>query len=93
MPLCENSTSGSVAWFVSLNSTFYDVIPRKPHVSCHAGRDRKEGGMYGAPTYRVTTGLNFISTFQLRTEDDKSKWILRGLALLGSIDWGTQGHL
>uniref|UniRef100_A0A061RL16 Flagellar outer dynein arm heavy chain gamma n=1 Tax=Tetraselmis sp. GSL018 TaxID=582737 RepID=A0A061RL16_9CHLO len=51
-------------------------------------KDRKRSGVYEAPTYRVKkrTGLNFITTFPLRTEDDKSKWILRGVALLCSID-------
>jgi len=51
-------------------------------------KDRKKSGIYEAPTYRVKkrTGLNFITTFPLRTEDDKSKWILRGVALLCSID-------
>lgn len=51
-------------------------------------KDRKKGGVYEAPTYRMKrrTGLNFITNFQLRTEDDKSKWILRGVALLGSMD-------
>ncbi len=61
-----------------------------PTENTHVGqaKDRKKGGVYEAPTYRVKrrTGLNFITTFQLRTEDDKSKWTLRGVALLGSID-------
>ena len=43
---------------------------------------------YEAPTYRVKkrTGLNFISTFPLRTEDHPSKWVMRGVALLCSVD-------
>lgn len=51
-------------------------------------QDKKRGGIYEAPCYRVKArmGLNFITTFSLRTEDDKSKWILRGVALLCSID-------
>jgi dynein heavy chain len=51
-------------------------------------KDRKRGGQYEAPCYRVKSrkGLNFITTFQLRTEDDKSKWVLRGVALLCSMD-------
>ncbi len=51
-------------------------------------KDKKKTGVYEAPCYRVKTrkGLNFITTFSLRTEDDKSKWILRGAALLCSID-------
>jgi hypothetical protein len=31
-------------------------------------------------------GSNFITTFSLRTEEDKSKWTLRRVALLCSID-------
>lgn len=51
-------------------------------------RDKKTRGQYEAPTYRVKIrkGLNFITTFALRTEDHKSKWVLRGVALLCSID-------
>jgi dynein heavy chain len=51
-------------------------------------KDRKKSGIFEAPTYRVKkrTGLNFITTFPLRTEDDKSKWVLRGVALLCTID-------
>lgn len=53
-------------------------LPRRCHRS----------GVYEAPTYRVKTrkGLNFVTTFALRTEDDKSKWILRGVAILCTID-------
>lgn len=51
-------------------------------------QDKKRGGIYEAPCYRVKTrkGFNFITTFSLRTEEDKQKWILRGVALLCSID-------
>jgi hypothetical protein len=51
-------------------------------------KDRRRGGVYEAPCYRVKArrGNNFITTFSLRTEDDKSKWIMRGVALLCSID-------
>lgn len=51
-------------------------------------KDKKKSGVYEAPTYRVKfrKGLNFITTFALRTEDDKSKWILRGVAILCTID-------
>jgi hypothetical protein len=55
-------------------------------VSCL--QDKKRGGIYEAPCYRVKSrkGFNYITSFALRTEDDKSKWILRGAALLCSID-------
>jgi dynein heavy chain len=51
-------------------------------------QDKKRGGIYEAPCYRVKNrkGFNYITSFALRTEDDKSKWILRGAALLCSID-------
>jgi dynein heavy chain len=51
-------------------------------------KDRRRGGVYEAPCYRVKArkGLNFITTFQLRTEDDRSKWVLRGVALLCTMD-------
>ena len=42
---------------------------------------------YDCPrTVKKRTGLNFISTFPLRTEDPPSKWIMRGVALLCSVD-------
>jgi len=52
------------------------------------GKDKVTKGVYEAPTYRVKkrTGLNFISTFPLRTEDPPSKWVMRGVALLCSVD-------
>jgi len=51
-------------------------------------KDVKKDGIYDCPTYRVKkrTGLNFITTFQLRTEDPKQKWIMRGVGLLCSVD-------
>lgn len=44
--------------------------------------------MFEAPCYKVKArkGLNYITSFSLRSEDDKAKWILRGAALLCSID-------
>ena len=49
---------------------------------------KKREGTYQCPTYRVKkrTGLNYITKFDLRTDDPVSKWILRGVALLCSID-------
>lgn len=51
-------------------------------------KDKKRSSIYEAPTYRIKrrTGLNFITTFAVRTEDDRSKWVLRGVAILCSID-------
>jgi len=54
-------------------------------------RDKKKDAAlynFNAPSYRVKkrTGLNFISKFELRTEDPPSRWTLRGVALLCTID-------
>lgn len=51
-------------------------------------KDKKRSGIYEAPTYRVKSrkGFNFITTFAVRTEDEKHKWILRGVGILCSID-------
>jgi len=51
-------------------------------------RDKKKDGIYGCPCYRVKgrTGLNYIERFDLRTEDPASKWIMRGTALLCTVD-------
>ena len=58
------------------------------HVTGVLARDRRRAGVYEAPCYRVKArrGSNFVSTFALRTEDDKAKWVARGVALLCSID-------
>ena len=58
------------------------------HVTGKLAKDNVTKNTFEAPCYRVKkrTGLNFISTFQLRTEDHPSKWILRGVALLCSVD-------
>ena len=49
---------------------------------------RKKERLYDAPVYRVKkrTGLNFITTLSLHTQEDRSKWILRGVALLCTTD-------
>ncbi|MEW5318622.1 MAG: hypothetical protein WDW38_009830 [Sanguina aurantia] len=51
-------------------------------------KDKKRSGIYEAPTYRVKSrkGFNFITTFAVRTEDEKHKWIMRGVGILCSID-------
>lgn len=58
------------------------------HVTGVLAKDKKKSGLYDAPTYRVKArkGFNFITTLALRTEEDKSKWILRGVGVLCSID-------
>ena len=51
-------------------------------------KDRRRAQTYDAPCYRskARTGRNFVTTFSLRTEEDRSKWTLCGVALLCSID-------
>ena len=57
-------------------------------VTGRQAKDVVKKNQYDCPAYRVKkrTGLNFISTFPLRTEDPPSKWIMRGAALLCSVD-------
>jgi dynein heavy chain len=45
-------------------------------------------GFYTCPTYKAPkrTGLNFITPVDLRTEDPAMKWVLRGVALMTTID-------
>lgn len=95
--MCEER-GGGVGWCTVHLFTFLQLPSFAPVAACLCSKspcchplqekDRKRGSVYEAPTYRVKgrRGNNFITTFQLRTEDDKSKWILRGVALLCSID-------
>ena len=55
---------------------------------CLQGKDKRKTGIFEAPVYRTKkrTGLNYVTSFSLRTDDPPSKWILRGVALLCSID-------
>ena len=43
---------------------------------------------YSCPMYKAPkrTGLNFITSVDLKTEDAPSKWVLRGVALLTTTD-------
>lgn len=51
-------------------------------------KDNKKVGVFEAPVYKVKkrTGLNYITSFPLRTDEVASKWTLQGVALLTSID-------
>ena len=51
-------------------------------------KDAVTKNTFETPCYKVKkrTGLNFISTFTLRSEDHTNKWIMRGVALLCSVD-------
>ena len=51
-------------------------------------KDKPTKNVFEAPTYKVKkrTGLNFITTFTVRTQEPTSKWVMRGVALLASVD-------
>ena len=51
-------------------------------------RDRKISQTFEAPCYTIKqrTRLNYVASFPLRTEDDRSVWTLRGVALVCSVD-------
>ena len=51
-------------------------------------KDKRKVGIHEAPLYKVKkrTGLNYIATFPLKTDEPSSKWTLRGVALLCSLD-------
>ena len=51
-------------------------------------KDKATDGVYDCPVYRSKkrTGLHFITTTTLRTEDPATKWIMRGVALLFTTD-------
>lgn len=61
----------------------YQTLP-VIHVTACLAKDKKTLGYYEAPCYKVArrTAANFISTFMLKTDEDRSKWVLRGTALL-----------
>lgn len=58
------------------------------HVTAVQARERRTLGVYAAPVYRGKgrTGLRYIDTLSLRTDQPPSKWTLRGCAVLCSID-------
>ena len=51
-------------------------------------KDKKKTGIFEAPVYRTKkrTGLNYITSFLLKTDETPSKWIMRGVALLCSME-------
>lgn len=46
------------------------------------------GRVYECPVYktRKRTGAGFVTKLQLRTDEDPGKWVLRGAALLCTVD-------
>ena len=82
------------AWSKSANrltdaepKELYNPLP-VIHVTGVQARDKPKKDGFECPTCRVKrrTGQYFITTLSLRTEDPKSKWVLRGVALLCSKD-------
>jgi len=65
----------------------YNALPVL-YVTGVQAKDKPTDGVYAAPCYRTRerTGLNFISTFDLKSDEPSSKWIMRGVALLCSHD-------
>jgi len=51
-------------------------------------KSRKGDTIYSCPVYRAPrrTGLNFITAVNLKTDEGSMKWVLRGVALLTTID-------
>jgi dynein heavy chain len=51
-------------------------------------KDKPKQLNYSCPTYRVKsrTALNYVCSFDVKTEEHPSKWVMRGVALLCSID-------
>jgi len=75
--------------------TLVDPEPKKlfapvpvMHVTAVQLKDKKKSGFFEAPCYKVRrrTGANFVANFMLRTEEERSKWILRGAALLMNVE-------
>lgn len=58
------------------------------HVTGVQAKDKIKKDIFECPAYRVKkrTGLNYITSFPLRSEDVKSKWVMRGVALLCTKD-------
>ncbi|CAK0759668.1 Dynein gamma chain, flagellar outer arm [Coccomyxa viridis] len=65
----------------------YSALPIL-HVTGVQEKDKKKTGTFEAPVYRTKkrTGLNYITSFSLKTDETPSKWIMRGVALLCTIE-------
>lgn len=65
----------------------YHPLPLLYVTGVLASQKRTEN-QFSCPCYTIKkrTGLNFIASFDLRTEEPPSKWVIRGVALLCSID-------
>lgn len=60
------------------------------HVTGVLARDTaaRVGHVYECPVYktRKRTGAGFVTKLQLKTDEDPGKWVLRGAALLCTVD-------
>ena len=58
------------------------------YITAVQGKDKRKLGFFEAPCYRVRrrTGANYIASFMLKTDQEKRKWVLRGAAILCSVD-------
>jgi len=58
------------------------------HISALQLKDKARSGYFEAPCYRVKrrTGANYIASFMLRSDEERAKWVHRGVALLCSVD-------
>ena len=61
---------------------------RDPGFALAQEKDKKKTGIFEAPVYRTKkrTGLNYITSFSLKTDESPSKWIMRGVALLCTME-------
>ena len=67
----------------------YSPLPVLHVSAARAGDAAKKGaGVFEAPCYRVRrrTGANYIASFSLRADEERAKWVLRGTALLCSVE-------
>ena len=69
--------------------TLFYELPVLWITGCLSTASKSDKNMYyDAPLYKAPkrTGLNFISSVQLRTEEQPQMWTLRGVELLATID-------
>lgn len=58
------------------------------HLTAVLAKDRRRLGVFDAPCYRGKrrTGARFVDALMLRTDAPPAKWVLRGAAVLCSVD-------
>lgn len=58
------------------------------HITAVQAAGRRQVGVFHAPVYRTKarTGLRYVDSLQLRTDQPPAKWTLRGVAVLCSTD-------